>query len=353
MKTGKINIIFSLISLLILLILFMINKADYNVVLLIATVTFAFMFYSWIKVASILNFYTIFLGSCFVFYYGQYLVYFITGESISRWMSITSNFPASTMNGTAIYILRCILTLHIGILLCYDSKKAKMINASKQNNSNENCDGGLRDIKIHRLASSVFFFVTYIPAMLVGVYKAALTSALNYSELLGYNIHIFGNPIDQIIRLLASFAIASFIYVIISHSGSNRIRLFALLMLLYIGVYYLSGSRLKVTLFILIALLIYNDLFKRISKKQALMMIPIAFVALVVIGGIGATRSSFSTYGSIQGIIGGIFENFAENNIFISLLNEFGMTAVVITNVVAHCPAQVGFLWGKSYLFSL
>ena len=352
-KVKRISVIYSLIGLFLLLIIFIPTNLGYNTVLIIATICFMFMFYSWFKVANILNYYTIFLASCFVFYYGQYVVYFITGENITRWMSITSNFPENTMNETAMFILRCVLILHIAVLLFFNSGKAKRVDCIRREIGSDKLYKETKHLKAHRLASGIFFCITYIPAMLIGVFKAALTSTLNYSDLLGYNVHIFGNPVDQILRLLASFAIAAFIYVIISNRGSRLLKIYTILILLYIGVYYLSGSRLRVTLFILIAVLIYNDLFNKISKMQAFMMIPIAIITLLVIGGIGATRSSFSTYGSMQGIINGIFQNFKENNIFISLLNEFGMTAVVITNVLVHCPNPIGFLWGKSYVFSL
>lgn len=346
LKIKKDNLIYLLGCIIWFIVSFFVPKSSYNGVLLFATVVIVFILVSWRRTEKIFNFYTIFICCCAVFYFGQYFVYFITGEEIVRWMSITSSFSKLSMNHTAIFILQCMLILHMGVLLFSHGGSNKKRCKTQQRILSQ-------DLYVHKVAATAFFVITYIPAMIVGVVKVISTSVLNYSDLLGYRVQIFGGGLDEIISLLASFSLVAFIYTIIAFMDSPKIKIFIPFILIYIGVYYLSGSRLRVTLFIVIAFVIYNDLYKKITKRQILKLIPIFLIVLITVSGIGAVRGSFSAYGSVGGILEAVVDNFKNNNIIISLLNEFGMTSVVVTNVLEHCPTDVNHIWGESYLFAI
>lgn len=345
MKIGKKNCIYFFACVILLIMLFaMPTPQNYNVVFAITVSTFVFVFFSWYRIEpSLINFYTIFFGSCFVFYYGQYLLYFLTEEYIYRWMSITSTFSAEDTNYTALFVLRCLLILHSAVLLFYRSNRTAK---KKSNIASDN-------IFVNRMTALLFFIVTYIPAMMIGIYKALMITENDYSDLLGYEVVIFGNVLDKIIRILASFAIAAFIYVIIAYKNSRLLKVFSVLILLYVGVYYLSGSRLKATLFLCILLLVKNEYYSKFSRWQSIKMIPLILLLAIVLSGVGAVRSSFSSYDTLGEIVVSILENFKDNNLVYSLLSEFGMTIVVVANVITHCPTYIQFLGGKSYLYSL
>ena len=345
MKLKKTNLIFILISMMLLITLSTVTNLSLNMTLLVAGIVIAFMIGSWMKVTKRFDFYIIFILCCALFYFGQYIVHFITGENITRWMSITENFSPKRMCSTSIFILQCMLAMHIAVLSFYKGSHTRGIG------ENITCNVTTHN-KAHKLAATVMFIITYSPAMLIGVYKVALTATMNYSDLLGYEVSIFGGVLDKVLRLLAGFSTAAFLYVIVSFKGSKRIRFFCILIALYCAIYYLSGSRLRVTLFIIIATLMYNDLFHKISGKQVLKLIPIGLILLLIISGVGSVRSSFSSYHSLVDIIQAIFTVKEGNNLLYSFLNEFGMTAVVVANVMEHCPRPMSFIYGKSYLFA-
>ena len=325
------------------LILVQFKIESYALVLFCSLVSFSYMlFFICITCKSKINLCIVFLALCFLFYYGQFVEFCITGSVENTVLSIIKEFSKKDMVWVAITTLIYIHVLHSGMLFASSLKESNRTYTRFTNYS----------LDIIRKTALLIYISAY-PLSLYYQY-----SRFKYSTVWGYGRTLYSGLASSSLLLrfgefLSGFVISMYILLIMAYKGKKFIYVIMVSIVPYIGFYILSGSRLQVALLLIVLLLIRHYWFKKIKSKDILkiIIIGIAFTYIITI--------SFNTrnfLGMNHNIFTAIKNAYADTNLLDSInhmFDEFGCQIVSIASVLLNCPSSVSYNYGKLYLYGI
>ncbi len=297
-----------------------------------------------------LNFYTIFLVFTYVFYFGQFFLFLIGIPFQTNRTIIGGLLPYESIIKTGILILIFMMVLHLGLLLSTFNINIYCNNKesdSKQSDFNyKNIDRGFEKIAL------ILFIISIIPSFIVLTNNIKITFTYGYGAIFqsqGYTSGGFNN----ILRFISRFTIPSFLMLFILYKNDKKLKIINIIFTVYIGMYFLSGSRLDGVLLLVVILLIKHNWYKPFNKRVSIKMCIYIVIGLVILSLISAVRNSIYVSSDFSYLITTTVKNIITNNPLFVALEEAGYTFLAIATVVSYCPVYVPYNMGLSYFNSI
>lgn len=332
---------------LVLLLLFIINEnyiKTYNGIFVLSTISYIlFLIELYFKDNDLITLFSFFVILTYFFYYGQFLVE-STGNDIYGILNIHYIYSRSEYIKTALFTLVAVSTLICGYL---------SPNFSINNSRNTFRLKSVSKEKLSKVAI-ILLLIGYVPALYESYQKAMVVLRSGYSEMFNSAIYS-GSGINKIIRELSGFAVPGLLLGLITSRNSSREKYYWILCFTYIGVYFLSGSRYR-GLLLICAFILYYHQYKsdnKITLKKILLLAIIVLSVLLIASIIPIIRSSGISSGNSTQFISNVFNETLKTNYLANFISSIGSTAATNTTVLANCPSQVNFVYGKSYIYSL
>lgn len=311
--------------------------ASYEFVFIVSIIFFVWMLYSWkVIFKPFFNFYTIFMIAAYLFYFGQYLVYFFVGD-FDYTFTILNTYDYKSINNAAYITLNSMLMVHAGIIISSlwskstdDHKKIK-INIAK----------------LQQL-SALYLIITIIPAIYFLVKDIKLTLLFGYGNYTESMIQNTG--FSNLFGFIASYVSSAIILSFIAFKGSKWNKLVHIIFAVYILLYFISGKRLSAILIIAIYLLIKYYYYKRFTLKDFTKYAIVGAVTILIITVIPTVRTMVSRTDDISSLIKTAAEDVLENGPITTLLKATGVTLIVNATVFNDTPSVVPYNYGLSYL---
>lgn len=305
------------------------------------------MFYISKRQVQRVSFFRILLLLSFFFYFGQHLLVCIDQgflRSTKNYTVLSCNVSDESIIKAIFFIVRMLLVLYFGYSIgCSNTNRYYTAdNNQEENDSFE---------KYLHIVFKLFFLISIIPAFAIAIYRMGLASSIGYSELreIDDTVYTSGGPIILMSSYIMQWFLPSTYMLILLNTGKKRIsRLLVCILLAYSVLYVMSGSRFTILKIGVILFLIIYVWKKEFDIKEVIKIGLLLFGVGVIFSAISSSRDSMSNF-SLATITKGLL---SENPIS-PILWETGITFHSVSNILEHCPRDVGFSNGASYIGSL
>lgn len=286
-----------------------------------------------------LNFFMVFVALSFLFYFGQQTLYAFGEESYASAVSIylrRGGITERDLFEAGLFSCQSILAMYIGYL----AFKLRKFRPSRQ----KNIDDSALEKKALRNACLVLFWILLIPTLIDLYRNINLTMTIGYGERI-----MSGESSSGIFNILSSMMPYVLIGLVLTKKEGERWQY--ILIIAYIALYTMQGSRIRTFVLIGALLIIQLSCFPWKSRvKQGAF-----YLAIGVVAAIGFTLVSSVRQNVANGLpfFEAVFSSFAdkgEDGFVSSLLGEAGSTIAVLAAVLRYCPSPVPFAYGASYL---
>lgn len=302
----------------------------------LAIVSYSVMIGTWASISKRIDFYVVFLLCTYLFYYGKYLLILIDRKGYYN--DLTTYFGADFLNEVSLFILSCILVMHMSFLIftiqLYGKRKIK---------------GTLDKFYINKSGIEIVAWGMFIASFTFTI-MILLTNIQNtqqYGYAYALEAYYSGHRVE---RFFSNFLPGAFILLILTYKNTSKIKYIVMLLGVYVVLYFASGSRLQAILLLVTIAIVYEWEFKHITKsglaKMGMGALLLSFL-LVTVSGI---RNNIQNASSFLDIIKSIQANFVSDNFLIKLINECGFQINSIAIVIDKCPSAMSFNYGLTYL---
>lgn len=317
-----------------------------GITLLFVAVAYAFMIYNCLRMKGATNILFIMLCLSTMFYYGQHIVAVFNSQYLinkQNYSILDGKLPDNCIINASFLIIACMLLLTGAFLARRNAGDVQIVEDNKKPMlSLERKLTALRIVSVFFLLISFYPTIKYLSAqsVLSQTYgylgRRNLEVESNYFQILG--VSYFEVSLSQF------FLPALYALMISAKSRIGKILTYAL-MIIYLIMYYMTGSRynllkMLVTIF-LIRVIWIKPLEKRNLRKYIL--IGIAFILLFSAGSI--IRNSGK--GTIN------FNQIMDELSPAGTLWESGITFTTVSNLMDKCPSVIPFFYGKSWIGSI
>ncbi|WP_290721536.1 MULTISPECIES: O-antigen polysaccharide polymerase Wzy [Exiguobacterium] len=311
----------------------------------ISIVLWLFIFVTWTIIEKdIINFYSFFLIFIFMFFLGDFFLYAID-FNFNNNRNITSGLvPFSAIKISLMFLMKFLLIMHFSVLIVYYylNKKGKKVFKEKKQISN-------KMLEALKIASTIIFVITFIPSFDILFRNIYITFTQGYGEIFNsveYSLGGFAN----IKRFISSFFIPNLFLMLIVFKNTKYIKLISFIVIIYLGLYFLSGSRINAILIISAFIMIKHYWYSKISKKGYVYLTILLIVMSVLLPLISELRNILFKTGLSQEMFISIFNNLIDQNPIFTSLEESGYTFLVIATVINNVGINVEYLYGMSYM---
>lgn len=287
--------------------------------------------------------YLIFVAMTFVFMFGQHILLLIdwypqSMALVQNRVSEESAFNASCM------VLNALLYMHFGYMITGRNRPVKL---------------DLPDVKkdvntCERLmyAGKIVFCLVLVPTLVILINNIYLSFTLGYGQRIIGTVEMYNNsPILRISSLLEGFMVPALLAMFIANKKEKKWPV--ILIIIYIGMYLLSGSRIKAFILLLGIFYVYIRVYAQISKRLFFKIVAIFLLIIVTFSVLSDLRHTISQTGDINKGISETIDNQKENNPIIGAVAEAGFTFIPTAVVVENCPSQIDYLFGESYMSAI
>lgn len=292
------------------------------------------------KVRNEMDFYSILIILIFIFMFGQHLL-FLLGLYPKDMIILTRRVSDKALYDTGFLVCFSIVALNIGYLL--SSSKKTSNNITYQNSLLNEAN------RMHLFRSGLFFFIiSVVPTLIELSSNIYLTLTVGYGERM-LNTAYRKSGITNITGIVSGFMVPSLLALFISRKPKQKWPI--LVLIVYMLLYTLSGSRINTMILLIGVLYIQNKFFSKLNFKKVLLYTIFLFLVMFIFSVISSARQSIgygnnNTISTIQDSI----EEINKNNAIISALTEAGYTFETTATVIDNCPSNESFYYGKSYL---
>ncbi|WP_455058161.1 O-antigen polysaccharide polymerase Wzy [Jutongia sp.] len=306
---------------------------DAQYIAIIVTFAYMAMFYSWKKINSRIELYLVFMICTYLFYYGRYFLLFI---NYKKYISKLNEYGSvAFINQVALFTLLCIEVMHVTYIVfsCRKTKRQIIFQNWKCNSSAVS------------IVAWVMFCVSFCFSMKVLLMNISITRMYGYAYAL--RMYYSGYRVE---RFFSNFLPGAFILLILRYKNNKLIScvVYGFLML-YLAMYFLSGSRLQAVLLIFALILVFEYEFKHFNRKRLIslsgMLIALCFLLIII----SSIRNGIQNSASIAGALKE-WKNGTDDNFIINLLSECGFQIYSIAVVIKNCPFNVPYNYGLTYL---
>lgn len=344
-----VNIILQLFSSLIILFLVNLIDHDFSTIAVTSLIAYATFFISWfIHNENKLNFYTLFLLFTLIFYFGQFILFFLGVPMESGRTIVDGLLPYDNIINTGKFIILFMVILHIGVLF-------STMNINKYNVFMNKLDRGENfnnQTKYFKLVAYLLFLISIIPSFIILIGNIRITLTAGYGAIFSSDLYQSGG-FDSILRFIAQFTIPSFLMLIILLKGNKSIKILYLILGSYLLLYFVSGSRLSGVLVLSTILLIIHYWYRPINTKAAFKLGVMAFLILAILSSISEVRNSLYISNDSINLFTETFKNVIVSNPIFLAMEEGGYTFLATATVLTYSPSQVAHYYGMSYINSI
>lgn len=309
------------------------NNINAQYIAVIVTVAYICMFYSWKKISERIELYILFLICTYLFYYGRYFLLFL---GYNKYISGLKDYVSvGFINYVAVFTLLCIEVMHI-FYICFSCKKGKEKIIFQRWKSNESAV---------TIVAWGMFCISYFFSIKVLMMNITMTRTYGYAYAL--QAYYSGYRVE---RFFSNFLPGAFILLVLKYKENKMInKIIYAFLVIYLGLYFLSGSRLQAVLLIFSLVLVYEYEFRHFDKirlfKLGILLLALCFLLIMVSSVRNGIQNSSSVMEAIQSVKSG-----AEDNFITKLLSECGFQIYSIAVVVRKCPSTVSYNYGLTYL---
>lgn len=290
--------------------------------------------------------YVFYLLACYIFMYGQCLLWALSLEfeykDLFKWYT-----PEEIFLGQ-VFSLLCLLALHLGAIISAkdNSKQFNELDDNPLINKNQ-LDLSFQAIKI---TAWILFAVSVVPFLYNTINNVVYVINNSYHSM--YERPANTGRLGSMMSILEAFFIPSLFMLLIAYQKKRSITAFVLcLCVLYIASQFVIGLRSFAFLVFITFICAWHYLIKPFKSRHIIILVIVAYLLLSVGTIIASTRNltdrSFSDY------IESYKAASEEANPAVTLIAELGWTMGNTIEVMKQIPANYDFRYGSSYLFSL
>lgn len=289
--------------------------------------------------------YCILLGLQYVFMLGQHIL-FLLNIHPQDMIILTNRVSKQAMYDTGFLFFYSILSVNIGYLMSSFAKISdNLLGYHKINYSEEKRSEEKRRILYDTGCS--FLRIAIIPTIITLATNIYLTFTFGYGERM-LNTLYRKSGITNIAGILSGLMIPSLLAVFIGRKKGQRWPIAAIA--IYMLLYALSASRVHIMTLFLGLVFIQNKFFERLSLKKGIKYGILIVAVVCVFPVISATRGNIAGKGDIKAVLRDGIASVREKSIFVSVMSEAGYTFEATAAVVDHCPDDIDYNYGISYL---
>ncbi|WP_026831974.1 O-antigen polysaccharide polymerase Wzy [Exiguobacterium undae] len=314
----------------------------------ISMILWLFLFFSWIFIEKeIINFYSIFLVFIFMFYFGDFFLYIIDYDFTSN-RNITSGLVAeSIIKISVLFLMKFLLIMHFFVIVTsYFLSKNKSI---KSDNKHQISTNMLNSLKI---SSVVIFMITCIPSFSILFSNIYTTFTQGYGQIFLAEEYSLGG-FSNIKRFISSFFIPNLFLMLILFKDTKYIKLIISIIIFYLGLYFLSGSRINAILIIAAFVMIKNYWYKKVEKKEYIYLMVLLITMSILLPLISELRNDLFKSSIDTDLFINMMNNLVNKNPILTNLEESGYTFLVIATVINNVGINVEYIYGLSYVNNL
>lgn len=342
-KLTRKNFIYMMIDIFLFVVVFGIkmNSIDsFNFIFILALIIYLFLLYSWFRCCvEKINFFTIILLLSFIYYFGQYLLNFFGFELDSQY-NIKNTYTPAIINDTALYLLLNIVVLHFSVLLFYPKIKAK-----------ESKVDVIEKVGAFKFVAIVLLLVSFVCEILVLVFKIKINRTSGYAVALNTNYSGMGK-FSYIVNFGSTLYLPALFASLVTTKESKLKILTWLSYLVYLILYFMSGSRFEAVVSLMGMLLILKFYFKKLNWKTFLFVVLGAILVLFLCSFMSRVRiiTNYGIYNNYIDIIQAAFKAMEGDNFIVGTLSTTGFQILSVTAVYKNCPSIIDYSYGAYYL---
>lgn len=322
------------------LIAMLIGSSSFNPVFFVATIVYMYMLISWFSCCEDkLNYFTIILVLSYLYYFGQYLLNFF-GIELTGQYTINSVFTPQKINSAALYLLVNIIVLHLAVLLFQrTTRKTKPYHEIPGNKQ------AFKYVSLGLLA------VSFVCEVAVLLFKIAINRASGYATALNSNYAGAGS-FSYIVNFCSTlFLPAVFASLVATKDSKSKIFPW-ITYVIFIALYFLSGSRFEAVVSMAGIFLLVNFYFKKVNFRKLAMFALVGLVVLYVCSLMSNVRriTNYGRTSDYGAIVREAFEDTNSNNFLTSVVSTAGFQVLTVTAVKENCPDVIDYSYGTYYL---
>lgn len=305
---------------------------DAQYIAMFITIVYIFMLYSWKIISSRIELYILFLLCTYLFYYGRYFLLFF---NYSKYIHGLDDYGTiGFINQVAMFTLLCVEVMHV-VYIAFSCEKSKKVIFE-----NWKCTSTAVSIVAWMMFCISFFFSIRVLLM-------NITNTRMYGYAYALQTYYSGYRVE---RFFSNFLPGAFVLLFLQYKNKKFARwIISTLLLIYMGLYFLSGSRLQAVLLIFALILVCEYEFVHFNRRRLIklcvMLIVLCFVLIVISSLRNGIQNSSSVTEAIKAL-----KNESEDNFITKLLSECGFQIYSIAVVVKNCPSKVPYNYGITYL---
>ena len=317
-----------------------------GITLLFVTVAYVFMIYNCLRMKGATNVLFIILCLSTMFYYGQHIVavfdsnYLLSAQTYSI---LDGKLPDNCIINASYLIIACLLLLTGSFLARRDAGDMLVFEENALSQASLE-----RKLKALKVIAVVFLLVSIYPTIKYLSAQYALSQTYGYLgrrnlEVESDYFQILGVSYFEV-SLSQFFLPALYALMMSVKSKTGRIITYAL-MIIYLVMYYMTGSRYNLLKMLVTVFLIRVIWIKPLNKKEIkkYIWIGVVFIVLFSVGSI--LRNSVNVTFNLDQIVDELSPS--------GTLWESGITFTTVSNLMDKCPSVVPFFYGKSWIGSI
>ncbi|MCD7885915.1 MAG: O-antigen polysaccharide polymerase Wzy family protein [Lachnospiraceae bacterium] len=323
------------------MVLYLFGISSFNIIFFYSTFLYVVIITTWlINCDDKLNYFTIILILSYVYYFGQYLINYFGFDFASQY-TIKNTYSNTEINQTALYILLNIVTLHIGVLV-FNGREPSTKKRSSLNR---------RDAGAFSMVVAVLLPISFVCEVLILVFKIRLNVVYGYSIALNTTYNGAGS-LSYIVNFISTLFLPSVFAGLIVSKGKKVNFLVWLIFLIYMILYFMSGSRYEVATALAGILLLYHFYYKKIKWKSMLLLAGCGLLFLFVFSVMSNMRriSNYGNTSDIMVILKTALSNVGESNFLTEVISVAGFQILACTAIFKYCPSTQPFTYGMYYL---
>lgn len=316
-----------------------------------AIICYAVFYLSWFhQNKDPINFYTIFLTLTFFFYFGQFSL-FLVGVPLGSGISIVDDLlPFDKIIETGVFLLNYMMILHMGVML-------STINISRFKKSSRSLPSfptykeTLIDKRL-KLVAVMLFIVSIVPSVIILIRNIRITLSSSYAAIFQSQHYTLGG-FDNLLRFISLLTIPSLIMMLVAYKENIKaIRMVSIIIIIYLTLYFLSGTRINGVFLILTILLIRHHWYRRIDFKMVIILGVVGISGSIFIRLISEVRNILAFSNNPGALLIKTIPNVISRNPIFSLMAETGYTFLTTATVLTYSPSVIPHYHGVSYLNS-
>lgn len=342
-QKGLYGIVADMLLLVVVIILYGMNSSSLSMVFLMATLIYVVLFAVWFQNSQDkINFFTVILLLTYIYYFGQYFLYYFNID-IQRQFTIINSFTPEAINSAALYLLINIIVLHGNVLLF----NRKVVNKDRKKLQ-------FKDEKAFNLTAWILLIVSFVCEILVLSFKIKINLSYGYAVALN-TTYTGAGGISHIVNFFSTLFLPAVFAAFITSKGKKSNLIVWICYMVFLVCYFMSGSRFEAVISLAGVFLLYHYYYQKVNFRKILLIAIVGLIVLYLCSVMSNVRR-ITNYGKTSDfgtIISEAIEDTNEDNFVTDVISTAGMQVLTVTSVYENCPSNKPFTYGMYYVGGL